>query len=347
MSSAREAEVHVYSAPRWGHEVAILVGIDEAGLGPVLGPLVMSSVAFEVPDDLLRESLWRVLSGTVCRRPQDRRMVVAITDSKKLYSGDRERGLRLLERGVLSALAVDGGAPTGLRALLAEVAPAALDAAAEYPWYAHRDVELPCRTMVDEVAGLGERLGRRLASVGVRLLALHSEVVYAGEFNRLIDATRNKGDAHYAVAARLLRGARALAPADPLVIHLDRHGGRKLYTERLRPVFDDGFVWATAEGDASSSYLVEEGARRAEVHFTVRCEERQLPVALASMMSKYVRELHMELFNEYWCGQRPGLRRTAGYYTDGCRFFAEIAPLLARRGVESDLVLRRGPVPAP
>ncbi|MHC5117167.1 MAG: ribonuclease HII, partial [Planctomycetota bacterium] len=34
--------------------MALLVGIDEAGYGPLLGPLVVSAVALKVPEGLLR-----------------------------------------------------------------------------------------------------------------------------------------------------------------------------------------------------------------------------------------------------------------------------------------------------
>ena len=39
-------------------------------------------------------------------------------------------------------------------------------------------------------------------------------------------------------------------------------------------------------------------------------------VALASIVSKTVRELWMDVFNEYWRGRIPGLRPTAGYPSD-------------------------------
>src|SRR5262249_37174349 len=63
VSSCRRA-YHIPSCP--GQEIrtggcgimAWLIGIDEAGYGPNLGPLVMSSVAWRVPARLLGANLW-------------------------------------------------------------------------------------------------------------------------------------------------------------------------------------------------------------------------------------------------------------------------------------------------
>src|SRR5262245_38908243 len=79
-----------------------IIGIDEAGYGPNLGPFVMTSVACRVPSELAGADLWRVLKRAVRRHtsPDDGRLV--IEDSKLIYSPTR--GLLALEIGVLAML---------------------------------------------------------------------------------------------------------------------------------------------------------------------------------------------------------------------------------------------------
>src|SRR5262245_16902447 len=79
-----------------------VVGIDEAGYGPNLGPLVMTSVACRAPRALLGGDWWSVLRPAVRRHfaPEDGRLVVE--DSKLVYSPNR--GLLDLETGVLAIL---------------------------------------------------------------------------------------------------------------------------------------------------------------------------------------------------------------------------------------------------
>ena len=58
-------------------------------------------------------------------------------------------------------------------------------------------------------------------------------------------------------------------------------------------------------------------------------DANHMPVALASMVSKYVRELLMARFQS-WFGQRaPQVKPTAGYARDAQRFWREIRPMLA------------------
>src|SRR6266511_1579450 len=79
------------------------IGIDEAGYGPNLGPLVMTAVACRVPDEADAD-LWQLLGHGVRRHGErdDGRPIVA--DSKLVYS--TARGLGQLERTVLAALGV-------------------------------------------------------------------------------------------------------------------------------------------------------------------------------------------------------------------------------------------------
>src|SRR4051794_5024532 len=75
---------------RGNWEFAMLwAGIDEAGYGPNLGPLVMVAVVVETPDER-RPDVWGDLTETVGRvNSGDDRLWV--DDSKAIYSGGRGR----------------------------------------------------------------------------------------------------------------------------------------------------------------------------------------------------------------------------------------------------------------
>ena len=82
-----------------------IVGIDEAGYGPNLGPFVMSAVACRLPDDLADADLWHVLGTTVRRHGAAADDRLLVDDSKRVYSPGL--GLSALEIGVLATLLPD------------------------------------------------------------------------------------------------------------------------------------------------------------------------------------------------------------------------------------------------
>src|SRR5438477_3368967 len=90
-----------------------IIGMDEAGYGPNLGPFVMAAVACRVPDELAGANLWDVLAAAVCKEDADDGRIV-VNDSKQVY--DPGTGIGALERGVLAALwrgPLDSGANVG------------------------------------------------------------------------------------------------------------------------------------------------------------------------------------------------------------------------------------------
>ncbi len=89
-----------------------------------------------------------------------------------------------------------------------------------------------------------------------------------------------------------------------------------------------------------SRYRIDDNGRNVEVHILVGADAAQLPTALASMLSKYLREVFMQIFNAFWMERIPGLKRTAGYPLDGKRFLREIADVQAELGVNEDLIRR-------
>jgi ribonuclease HII len=72
-----------------------------------------------------------------------------------------------------------------------------------------------------------------------------------------------------------------------------------------------------------------------------KADVKHFTVALASMISKYVRELLMREFNRFWQAHVPGLKPTAGYPQDAVRYIDAIRPAMAKLGIAERLVWRR------
>jgi ribonuclease HII len=305
-----------------------------------LGPLVVSTTAFEVPDDVSNESMWRLLSGTVSKTPSRRKSFVVIGDSKRLYSRQRDRALEHLERGVLGILGAMEYQPSSLRQLLSMLAAGSMKELPHYPWYAEDDLPLPHCIDNTDVALSANALAVHMARAGIRPLCMRAEVVLPGEFNRIVEAVDNKSVMLFDVTCRLLSHLWATMPGQEVRIHVDRQGGRMHYLQGLQRIFDGCQFKIVEETETISVYRIQSGQRQAEISFTVSAEDRHLPVALASMLSKYLRELFMELFNRFWSLHVPQIEPTAGYHVDGKRFYEEVRPLVQHLGVDEKLVYR-------
>ena len=317
--------------------MAILVGIDEAGYGPTLGPLVVSACAFRVRE--AETDLWSAMPETVCRCAGAGDQRVVIDDSKRVYTP--ARGLGRLETSVLACLGEDVDVPTTFGRLLRALAFQGFDELCRYPWYDPMAATVPVAASAERIRSQAQRWGRGLERAGVAFIGAKSLPTFPAEFNRLVDRTGNKSTVLYALTGQLMAEVWRQSAGEHVRVVLDKQGGRSHYLPLLSGTFPGQAILRRGETAESSLYEVRRADQRMTVEFRMRADATELPVALASMVSKYVRELSMGQFNAFWQGQVADLKPTAGYPQDAKRFLAAIRERQQQLGLDSGLFVRK------
>ncbi len=211
------------------------------------------------------------------------------------------------------------------------------------PWYrqgAQNGGQLPVFTQADSLGIATSMLAGTMGTAGVTLAGLWSYVLDEDMFNTQVRATGNKATVltsatftHIAHLAECFAGI-------GLLLVVDKQGGRAHYVPLLLRTFPDWQIKILAETPEESSYYLHHESQRILLTFREKSELTSFPTALASMTSKYIRELLMEAFNQWWCQRVPGLKPTAGYYQDGRRWLKDVQPHLANLGIAQEQLMR-------
>ena len=319
--------------------MAVVAGIDEAGYGPLLGPLVVSVTAFRVPDEASDADLWERFGSAVTRHaaPQQRGRV-RVADSKALHRGGH--GVRALEENLLPFLNLLWPPPKSAWELAANCRRPGAEGPQGYPWYRDRDLTLPRAASAALISERAHKLREGLSAGGGALCGARSETLDVAEFNLETQRAGSKAVPLARCVAVLMQHVCSTAGEENVRFLVDRQGGRKSYGTFLRAAFEGCRLETIEETAGRSEYAFSRSGRRVRVRFEARADSLYLPVALASMLSKYMRELHMEMLNDFWRGRVPDLQATAGYYTDGLRFLADIEPARAEAGIPMEQLVR-------
>jgi hypothetical protein len=321
----------------------ILAGIDEAGYGPLLGPLVVGCCAFEttVADGEEIPCLWSRLHRAVSKRKIPGGRKLHVNDSKAVYSPST--GVQELERGILAISQTLNGNCSDLNHLIHQTAAHALPDLAGYSWYQpSTDERFPLAQSAAAIGIAANALAVEMRKSQTHCVHLAARVMCERQLNAMFAATRNKASSLFSITAiHIDHLLRAFGHRD-LVIVCDRQGGRQHYGSLLRLMFDEWSLEVVHEAPERSDYRLHNNGHAARILFMEKAEGFCMSVAAASMLGKYLREALMARFNAFWKIHVPLAAPTAGYYTDGLRFLRDIDPKRREMGIaDTELVRSR------
>ncbi|MDR4505979.1 MAG: hypothetical protein MRK01_14495 [Candidatus Scalindua sp.] len=319
--------------------MAIIAGIDEAGYGPRIGPLVLTSVVMELPHWCDHDTnIWQLLGGAISDKVQNRGNRIVVNDSKKTYS--QRSGLRILEETVLSFIWSKNWKVTrfsDLLKLLSNLDSSVLD---KYPWYKGKDINLPVASSVSKIVQCAEMINSSASLQNILLREVKTIFLCVHEINRQIECTRNKAILLFNNSLQHMKEIfHCFGEKDPRVL-IDKHGGRNYYHQLLTTGFQGHTVNVISEGNSISAYRILNETKSMNVSFIKGADSKHFPTALASMFSKYIRELFIRLFNIYWQEQVKELKPTAGYPEDAERFLSQIYHTRHRLDITDDILIR-------
>jgi ribonuclease HII len=315
---------------------AIRIGIDENGLGPRLGPLVVTAVVARV-------------DGSGHKRVETRprgALRARLGDSKRLVAyGDSSLG-EAWARAIVRRMGLQE--PRGPEELVRLLS---LDDASSLRAPCPADHMDQCWSVAGEgftaetaLVAKVERDLAKLESHGVAVVRAACVVTCARRLNDGIarGLTRFHLDLH--AMERLALDARARAGAD-VIATCGKVGGFDHYPAAFGPM--NGRLHAIAEeGRARSEYSV---PGLGNIAFVRDAEDKHLLVGMASLVGKWVRDLFMMRIVRYHRAEDPDLPDASGYHDPVTSRFIHATRLVRKkRALPDDCFERRalgGPLP--
>jgi ribonuclease HII len=322
------------SAHEAAHETGVLrVGIDENGLGPRLGPLVVTAIAART---------WGKGDGIATSSPRGR-LAARIGDSKKLVSfsdsvlGEAWARALTAERSSRLSHTPPESPDTVVRAL-------SIDARATLERPCPADHMTQCWGTDGEAFGaedsLVAQLVKDLASLrakGVAVLGAHVAIVCTERLNEAAARGISRFQTDLFAMERLILHARESYGTE-LDATCGKVGGYASYPPAFGPLAGRLFT-TVEEGQARSEYRI---ANLGRVSFVRDADSGHLLVALASLVGKWVRDLLTRRVTRYHRAHDPGLPEASGYHDPITTRFIEASALARKeRGVADACFERR------
>ncbi|HEX4447366.1 MAG TPA: hypothetical protein VH044_11545 [Polyangiaceae bacterium] len=328
---ARAASSSALTTPRlpFATPAAVRIGIDENGLGPRLGPLVVTAVVART-EGAGHERAHRKPRGAMRQRLGDSKKLVAHGDTAlgEAWARAIARRMGLPEpsrpEDLVQALSLDSSA--ALRA------PCPSDHA-DQCWNPRGESFAADEELVRTVSGDLDRLEAQ----GIGVLRVACVVTCVRRMNEGISRglTRFHIDLH--AMERLALDARERADRD-VVITCGKVGGFNRYSSAFGPLA--GRLHAIAEeGRKRSEYSV---PGLGSIAFVRDADDSNLLVSMASLVGKWVRDLLMARIVRYHREDLPDLPDASGYHDPVTTRFVDATRLSrGRRGISDECFTRR------
>lgn len=292
------------------NERMLVCGVDENGLGPRLGPLVATAATIQVKaynSEKLQRLGARAGVGDSKQHSAFGRMAKA--ESLTLALTEQALGRPAKDADDLfEALTLEGR--LGLRA------PCPGGETERQCWSA----PLPLPAFGGDPA-VGQAMLDELKSGGVQVRRIRTTLACASRINAALARGDSKLQVDLGLFEDLLLDARSAERRNLLAL-CGMVGGIRKYENYFRRLSPSG------KGDGPQAYKV---PKLGEVRFEVKADDRHLPVGLASMVGKVVRELAMRRIVLFYQGHNDKLRDVSGYHDSVTKEFVEKTTKLRRR----------------
>ena len=297
------------------------LGIDENGLGPRLGPMLVTAVIAEVTDR----------GHALVSRPARGKLKKRLGDSKGLVShGDIALGEAwarvLVERGCTQGASTSETIDELVHAL-------SIDARDELLRPCPRHVSGQCWSRQGEAFEAGDDLLRAvrkdlddLAKKGVSVRGVRSVIVCTRRLNDAFDAGRSRFIVDLHSMERLVLAFREEVGSDVLAI-CGKVGGLAHYEKALGPL--GGRLCTVLEETRPSSAYLFPGV--GELRFIQDADASDQLVGLASLVGKWLREVLMARVARHYRSSDPGLPDPSGYYDPVTERFIEATALTRKK----------------
>jgi ribonuclease HII len=306
------------------------VGIDENGMGPRLGPLVVTSVLATVADEAGAKLLTDRPRGALAKR---------IGDSKKLVAFDDSALGEAWARAIVSRS--NGAAPVRTPAELLDTLAIDDETARTAPCPSHHvdlcwSSEGEAFASTDESVRACEEDLDRLEAKGIRVVRTRVAIVCTRRLNDAVGRGLSRFDVDLHTMERLTLAARDDVN-DEVYALCGKVGGFDFYSDRFGPLA--GWLHSVlVEGRARSEYHVPRVGRLA---FVRDADESHLVVGLASLVGKWVRDHLMRRVVRFHRDHTADLPDASGYHDPVTTRFIEASALVRRQRRVEDACFER------